>query len=199
MVNTSLTRPPNSRTRTAIWERRDADRRREPCPADKDALMKSTLETWAQINRVHSDCTTRTGAAGTIEANSGWGSRLQYTKPDAGQGGDREEWFTPFIEGYDGTNPAAVIECNGTTTTCVLDTGAACNLIGTETLEELMPNYRHLLQPTKTRARDVRDRPVPLAGIIKMNLKLGGTQQIQTEMEVVAGKDLLIIGNPLLY
>ena len=199
-VNTSLTRPPpNSRTRTAVWERSVADRRREPCPADKDALMRSTLETWAQINRVHSHRTTRTGAAGAIESNSGWGRRAQCTETDVGQGGDREEWFTPFIEGYDGTNPAAIVECNGTTTTCVLDTGAGCNLIGTETLEELMPEYRHLLQPTKTRARDVRDRPVPLAGIIKMSLRLGGTRQIQTEMEVVAGKDLLIIGNPLLY
>ena len=198
-VNPTLTRPRLPEPRSALRDRPDHHRRREPCPADKDALHKSTLETWTQINRIPSHRTTRRGAAATIEATSGFGGRPEKSEDASEEWEQEKEWFTPFIEGYDGTNPAAYIECDGQPTACVLDTGAGCNLIGTETLKELMPHYKETMKPTKTRARDVRDKPVHLAGAVTMTVKLGGSKRIQVELEVVPDTDLLIIGNPLLY
>lgn len=198
-MNIDLTRPPLPPLHSALWDRKEQDRRRERCPADEAALMVTTLDTWKRINRVQSHRSTRRGAAGIIEATSGLGSKQKGggTAPECPP--VPEEWFTPFMEGYDGTNPAAQIECNGTETTCILDTGAGCNLIGTDTLREIMPDYKRHMTPTKTRARDVRDKPVPLLGTIRVDLKLGGQNPLQADLEVVENKDLLIIGNPLLY
>ena len=201
-VNTNLTRPQLSPHRTPLWDRKEASRRREPCPLDTAALVATALDTrdtWNQINRVRSHRTTRSGAAGIIESTCGLGGKAQISKNQPKGWEEPDTWFTRFIEGYDGSNPAAQIECNGTETTCVLDTGAGCNLIGTDTLNELIPDYKRHMRPTKTRARDVRDKPVPLLGTIRVDLKLGGQNLIETEMEIVQDKDLLIIGNPLLY
>ena len=154
------------------------------------------------INRLRSHTSTRSGAAGIIEATAGIGQRpvQKETAPKEKEPkSENNEWFAPFLEGYDGVNPALKIKCNGKTTTCVLDTGAGCNLIGTDTLTEIYPNFRATMRTTSTKARDVRNRPVPLAGKIELEILLGGNTPKRVTMEVVQDQDMLILGNPLLY
>ena len=177
-------------------------RTREACPADKIRLTTTATETVTNINRLRSHWSTRTGAAGIVESTTGIGQRPTQEKASPAKeetAPDNNGWFTPFLEGYDGVNPAINIKCNGNTTTCVLDTGAGCNLIGTDTLQELCPSFHNKLRPTNTKARDVRNKPVPLAGKIELEVILGGNNPKTVTMEVVQDQDMLIIGNPLLY
>ena len=177
-------------------------RTREPCPADKIRLATTTTETTTNINRLRSHTSTRSGAAAIVEATTGIGQRPIREEPipkDYKASPDDDGWFTPFLEGYDGVNPALRIKCNGKTTTCVLDTGAGCNLIGTDTLHEICPNFHDNMRTTTTRARDVRNKPVPLAGKIELEVVLGGNNPKRVMMEVVQDQDMLILGNPLLY
>ena len=165
-------------------------------------MVTTTNETMININRIRGQTSTRTGAAGIVETTMGIGQRPPQAKPELPPDEtthDEDEWFTPFLEGYDGVNPALTIKCNDKQTSCVLDTGAGCNLIGTETLKEICPDFIGRLRPTTTRARDVRNKPVPLKGRIDMELQLGGKTTVRTTMEVVHDQDMLIIGNPLLY
>ena len=201
-VNTGLTRPEARPRHLALKDRHATDRRREHCPADKIAITNTTSETIINLNRLRGHTSTRTGRGGIIEATMGFGRRPhpQRGPPDETAGpGKAAGWFLPFMEGYDGTDPAVALHCNGVPTSCVLDTGAGCNLVGTDALAELMPDYRDHMTPTHTRARDVRDLPVPLAGKVRLSLQLGETTKIETTFEVVEDKDLLILGNPFLY
>ena len=148
-------------------------RAREQCPADKIRLATTTTETTANINRLRSHTSTRSGAAGIIETTTGIGQRpvQEEVAPTKKEDNPNDNgWFTPFLEGYDGVNPALRIKCNGKTTTCVLDTGAGCNLIGTDTLRDICPNFHTEMRTTTTRARDVRNKPVPLAGKIELEV-----------------------------
>ena len=165
-------------------------------------MVTTANETMVNINRIRGHTSTRSGTAGIVESTMGIGQRQQrivHEPPPDDTTTDEDEWFTPFLEGYDGVNPALTIKCDGKQTSCVLDTGAGCNLIGTETLKEICPDFHKRLRPTTTRARDVRNIPVPLKGRIDMELQLGGRTTVRATMEVVQDQDMLIIGNPLLY
>ena len=216
IIDTCRRRPKPPGPHTPRGDRsRKTNRDRELCPVDRKMLdlgphqrikgldmakiSQASEDTITNLNRLRSHKTSRRGAAAAVEATTGLGSKPTNGTPQPTQQDETEGWFTSFLEGYDGEDPAIRLLCNGKPTTGVLDTGAGCNLIGTETLAEVMPDYEPHIRPTTTRARDVRNREVPLRGRIQISLCLGGHTTTEVPMEVVQDQDLLIIGNPLLY
>ena len=155
-----------------------------------------TLTNLANLNRVTCRKTTRSGIHKIIEATSGIGGTPEHTTRTQHQ--HQEDWFAPFVKGYSGRNPVFICKVEGTKIRALLDTGAQVHIIGNKTLEHLVGDYSPLLRSSRTKATDVKGRPVPILGTTQLQVAIKGS--IRTlNFEVIEGADTLIIGNQLLY
>jgi transposase InsO family protein len=174
--------------------------------------MEYVLNTLDKLNRVTTDTTTRTGRHAILEATEGIGGNPTQAadhsqpKPEHPQPatsptprGLENKWFANFVDEYRGRNPVFHMKMGrsgNNTLRTLLDTGAACNLIGEETLKNT--GIIHTIHPTNRKASDVRGRPVELTGITTLECHIGGTR-FDIEFEIIKGGDVLILGNEFVY
>lgn len=178
---------------------------RETCPEDAIRVMEDTMETLEKLNRVTTEATTRTGRHAILEATEGIGGNTTQTphKGNKGEGSQEPEthkdnkWFVNFVDEYQGKNPIFHMEVGRQKMLrALLDTGAACNLIGEKTLKNM--GNTHTITPTNRNARDVKGRPVELIGVTQLECKIGNTT-FKIDFEIIKDGDTLIIGNKFIY